>query len=289
MLIQVIVSGLSSGAVYALIALGFVMIYKAAGVMNFAQGQIVTIGAYFAVTLRDQFEFAYGSAFVLAVVATGLLGVVLERIFFRPLIKAAESSIIIATVAIGIILENVIRLVWGSEFYPFKAPLSVTAIDFGFARVTPQELWILGITTALFLLLYAYFEWTKHGLAMRAVAINQTGSALMGISVGRIFSATWAINSALGAAAGILFAPLLAITPVMGNAVSTTAFAAAVLGGTKSLPGAIIGGFALGVIENIVGFYISTALKPLLSFAVMICILMLRPTGLLGGEDFKKV
>jgi branched-chain amino acid transport system permease protein len=289
MLTQVIVSGLTSGAVYALIALGFVMIYKAAGVMNFAQGQIVTVGAYFAVTLRDQLEFSYPAAFVAAIAATGLLGALLERIFFRPLIKAAESSIIIATVAIGIILENVIRLVWGSEFYPFKTPFSVTAIDFGFALVTPQELWILGITTLLFLLLYAYFEWTKHGLAMRAVAINQIGSALMGISVGRVFSTTWAINSALGAAAGILFAPLLAITPVMGNAVSTSAFAAAVLGGTKSLPGAIVGGFALGVIENIVGFYISTALKPLLSFAVMIGILMLRPAGLLGRDEIKKV
>jgi branched-chain amino acid transport system permease protein len=289
MLTQVIVSGLTSGAVYALIALGFVMIYKAAGVMNFAQGQIVTVGAYFAVTLRDQLEFSYPAAFVAAIAATGLLGALLERIFFRPLIKAAESSIIIATVAIGIILENVIRLVWGSEFYPFKTPFSVTAIDFGFALVTPQELWILGITTLLFLLLYAYFEWTKHGLAMRAVAINQIGSALMGISVGRVFSTTWAINSALGAAAGILFAPLLAITPVMGNAVSTSAFAAAVLGGTKSLPGAIVGGFALGVIENIVGFYISTALKPLLSFAVMVGILMLRPAGLLGRDEIKKV
>jgi branched-chain amino acid transport system permease protein len=121
------------------------------------------------------------------------------------------------------------------------------------------------------------------------VAINQVGSALMGISVGRVFSATWAINSALGAAAGILFAPLLAVTPVMGNAVSTSAFAAAVLGGTKSLPGAIVGGFALGVIENIVGFYISTALKPLLSFTVMVGILMLRPAGLLGHDEIKKV
>ena len=124
---------------------------------------------------------------------------------------------------------------------------------------------------------------------MRAVAINQTGSSLMGISVPRIFMITWGINSALGAAAGILFAPLLAVTPIMGNAVSTSAFTAAVLGGTKSLPGAIIGGFALGIIENIVGFYISTALKPLLSFAVMIGILMVRPSGLLGREEIKKV
>jgi branched-chain amino acid transport system permease protein len=289
MLTQVIVSGLTSGAVYALIALGFVMIYKATGVMNFAQGQIVMVGAYFAVTLRDQIGFGYPAAFVLAVAATGLLGVVLERSFFRPLIKAPESSVIIATVAIGIILENTVRLIWGSEFYPFKSPFSVTAIDLGVALVTPQELWILGITTLFFVLLYVYFEWTKWGLAMRAVAINQTSSALMGISVPRIFSITWAINSALGAAAGILFAPLLAITPVMGNAVSTSAFAAAVLGGAKSLPGAILGGFALGIIENIVGFYVSTALKPLLSFTVMIAILMVRPSGLLGREEVKKV
>ena len=289
MLLQVIISGITSGAVYALIALGFVMIYKAAGVMNFAQGQIVTLGAYFAVTFRDQMEFSYPASFVCAVFLTGLLGIILERLFFRPLMKAHESSVIIATVATGIILENIVRLVWGSEFYPFKTPFSVTAIDLGFALVTPQELWILGITTALVLLLYAYFEWTKHGLSMRAVAINQTASALMGISVGRVFSATWAINSALGAAAGILFAPLLAITPVMGNVVSTSAFAAAVLGGAKSLPGAIVGGLTLGIIENVVGFYISTALKPLLSFMIIIVILMVRPTGLLGRGEIKKV
>jgi branched-chain amino acid transport system permease protein len=234
-------------------------------------------------------EFSYPASFVCAVFLTGLLGIILERLFFRPLMKAHESSVIIATVATGIILENIVRLVWGSEFYPFKTPFSVTAIDLGFALVTPQELWILGITTALVLLLYAYFEWTKHGLSMRAVAINQTASALMGINVGRVFSATWAINSALGAAAGILFAPLLAITPVMGNVVSTSAFAAAVLGGAKSLPGAIVGGLTLGIIENVVGFYISTALKPLLSFMIIIVILMVRPTGLLGRGEIKKV
>jgi branched-chain amino acid transport system permease protein len=289
MFAQVVTSGLTSGAVYALIALGFVMIYKAAGVMNFAQGQIVTVGAYFAVTFRDHMGFGYPMTFLLSVAATGLLGIVLERIFFRPLIKAAEHSVIIATVAIGIILENTVRLIFGSEFYPFRTPFSVTPIDLGGTFVTPQDLWILGITAVLFIGLYVFFEWSKWGLAMRAVAINQTGSSLMGISVPRIFMITWGINSALGAAAGILFAPLLAVTPIMGNAVSTSAFTAAVLGGTKSLPGAIIGGFALGIIENIVGFYISTALKPLLSFAVMIGILMVRPSGLLGREEIKKV
>lgn len=286
---QVVISGLTAGGVYALIALGFVMIYKATGVMNFAQGQLVMVSGYFGVMFYHYLHLPYVVTFTLTMMSTGLLGIVLERAFCRPLIKAPESSMIIATVAIGIMMENAARLVWGPEFYAFQSPFSVSPIDLGFATVTPQELWILGIALGLFAVLYLFFEASKWGMAMRAVSISQDASALMGISVQRVFSMTWAINSALGAAAGILFAPLLAVTPGMGNVVATTAFAAAVLGGAKSLPGAVLGGFAIGIIENLVGFYISTALKPMLAFVVMIGILMVRPSGLLGRAVVKRV
>lgn len=288
MLLQVLISGLTAGSVYALIALGFVMIYKATGVMNFAQGQIVMVSAYFGVMFYNYLNLSYPLTFLLAVLSTALLGMLLERAFCRPLIKAPESSVIIATVAIGIMLENAARFVWGPEFYSFRAPFSVTPLDLRVATVTPQELWILGITLALFAVLYAFFERSRWGMAMRAVSISQTASLLMGVSVKRVFSLTWAVNSALGGAAGILFAPLSAVTPSMGNIVATTAFAAAVLGGTKSLTGAVVGGFAIGIIENLVGFYLSTALKPLLAFVVMIAILMVRPSGLLGREAVKR-
>ncbi len=289
MFLQVVVSGLTAGSVYALIALGFVMIYKATDVMNFAQGQIVMISAYFAVTFYNYLHFHYVVTFLLTMASTGLLGILLERAFCRPLIKAPESSVIIATVAIGIMLQNAALLIWGPEFYSFKTPFSITAIDLGFALVTPQELWILGITLGFFAILFLFFEFSKWGMAMRAVSIDQDASSLMGISVRRMFSVTWAINSALGAGAGILLAPMISVTPTMGNVVATTAFAAAILGGAKSLPGAVVGGFAIGVIENLVGFYISTAFKPMMAFVVMIGILMVRPTGLLGRQVVKRV
>lgn len=288
MLFQVIVSGLTAGGVYALIALGFVMIYKATGIMNFAQGQFVMLSAYVAVTCRH-LGLSYLLTFALTVVSMALIGVLIERAFFRPLIAAPESSVIIATVTVGIILENIVRLVWGPEFYSFRGPFAGAPINIGVALVTPQEIWILAVTTVLFAVLYLFFERSRWGLAMRAVSISQTASALMGVSVRQVFSITWGINSALGAAAGLLFAPLLAVTPAMGNVVATSAFAAAVLGGAKSLPGAVVGGFLLGIVENLVGFYVSTALKPMLSFSVMIAILMVRPAGLLGREVAKKL
>ncbi|HEV8457729.1 MAG TPA: branched-chain amino acid ABC transporter permease [Methylomirabilota bacterium] len=289
MLSQVIISGITAGGVYALIALGFVMIYKATGIMNFAQGQFVMLSAYLAVTFHGLVGLSYPMTFVATVTSMALIGVLIERVFFRPLIAAPESSVIIATVTIGIILENAVRLVWGPEFYSFPGPFAARPIDVGVALVTPQEIWISAVTVVLFGALYLFFDRSRWGLAMRAVSISQTASALMGVSVRRVFSVTWGINSALGAAAGLLFAPLLAVTPGMGNVVATSAFAAAVLGGAKSLPGAVVGGFVLGIIENVVGFYVSTALKPMISFTVMIAILMVRPAGLLGREIAKKV
>jgi branched-chain amino acid transport system permease protein len=288
-LLQVIVSGATAGSVYAVIALGFVMIYKATGIMNFAQGQFVMLSAYLAVTFDDTVGLAYPFTFVLTVVTMTVIGMFIERAFFRPLIAAPESSVIIATVTMGIILENAVRLVWGPEFYAFRGPFGARPINVAGVLLTPEQIWIFGATLVLFAILYLFFDRSRWGLAMRAVSISQTAAALMGIGVRRVFSVTWGINSALGAAAGLLFAPLLAVTPGMGNVVATSAFAAAVLGGAKSLPGAVIGGFVLGIIESVVGFYVSTALKPMLSFAVMIAILMVRPAGLLGREVAKKV
>lgn len=289
MFLQVLVSGLTGGSVYALIALGFCMIYKATGVMNFAQGQLVTVSGYFAVMFHQYLAVPYALTFLLTMASTGLLGILLERGLCRPLITAPPSSVIIATVAIGMMIENAARIVWGPEFYSLRTPFSLATIDLGFALVTHQELWILAITLALFGALYLFFATSRWGTAMRAVSSNQVSASLMGISVKRVFSLTWGINSALGAAAGILLAPLVAVAPGMGTPVAITAFAAAILGGANSLPGAVVGGFTIGIIESVVGFYLSTAFRPLIAFIVLIGILMVRPSGLLGGHVVKRV
>lgn len=288
MLLQQIVSGITSGSIYALIALGFVVIYKATDILNFAQGEFVMIGAYFWLLVYTTFGFPYPLVFLITLCLAAILGVVIEVTVSRPLLNAPHMSVVFATVAVGIILRGLVRWIWGPFYYPFPKLFSIKPITVVGASVTPQNLWIICIVIALMLTFYFFFKFTKMGKAMRATAQNRNAASLMGIRVKRVFSMTWAISAVMGAIAGCLLAPMVTANPDMGWVI-IKAFAASILGGFGSIPGAIFGGFLLGIIENLAGGYISTAFKDVAAFLVIIIILVVMPSGLFSGISKQRV
>ncbi len=287
-LAQLIVSGLVLGGIYALIALGYVIIYKATSVVNFAQGEAVMIGAYIGLTVYSVLQWPVPLVFAITIVIAGALGIVIERVAYRGLLTAPVISLIIATLAVGLILRNVVRIVLGPNVYPFPPLLVNRPLRFAGVVTTPQNLLILGVCLSCMLLLFVYFRYTKWGKAMRAVSQNRTASVLMGISVKNVFSLIWGLSAGLGALAGVLLAPLLVVNPDMGW-IALKAFVVAILGGFQSLPGAVLGGFALGILENLAGFYVGSAFKDIVAYLVLIAILIVRPTGLFPERTAKRV
>ncbi len=288
LLAQLILSGLVLGAIYALIALGYVIIYKATSVVNFAQGEAVMVGAYIGLSVYSFMHLPVPLVFAITVTLAALLGATIERVAYRRLVGAPVISLIIATLAVGLILRNIVRLVFGPNVYPFPPLIASRPLRFGGLVTTPQNLFILGVSLACMLLLFVYFRYTKWGKAMRAVSQNGTAAVLMGISVRKVFSMIWALSAGLGALAGVLLAPLLVVNPDMGW-IALKAFVVAILGGFQSLPGAVLGGFALGILENLAGFYIGSAVKDIVAYVVLIAILIVRPTGLFAERTGKRV
>jgi len=288
LLSQQIVSGITSGSIYALIALGFVVIYKATDILNFAQGEFVMLGAYFWLLIYTLAPLPYPIIFLIVFCMAALFGMIIERAISRSLMDAPHMSIIFATVALGIILRGIVRWIWGPFWYPFPSIFSNRPTKVAGVLITPQNIWILVIVFILMLTFYAFFKFTKMGKAMRATAQNRSAASLMGIRVKKIFTLTWAISAVMGAAAGCLLAPQVTANPDMGWVI-IKAFAASIIGGFGNIPGAIIGGFVIGIIENIAGGFISTAFKDVVAFLVIIVILVFMPSGLLGRAFIKKV
>lgn len=284
---QVIVSGLTLGSIYALTALGFVIIFRATAVVNFAQGEMMMVGAILALVLHHDYRLGYVPAFLLALVAAWLLGVLLERLAYRPLIHAPVFTVILSTVAVGQMLRSGVRIVRGQELSLFPPILSAEPFSWMGVRMTPLNLGIVAISLLLLVVFVAFFRWTRVGWSMRATAQNKEAAALVGVSVPRVFSLSWGISAVLAAAAGILLAPLIIITPDMG-VIGIKGFAAAILGGFNSLPGAVLGGFLLGVLENLAGVYVSSAFKDVVTFFALLAVLTVRPAGILGKPETRR-
>jgi branched-chain amino acid transport system permease protein len=287
MILQVILSGLTSGSLYALIALGFVLIYKATEIVNFAQGELVMIGAYFALLFYVDLHLPFYLSFLLAAISAFIVGMIINNVVCRPLTSAHHLNVVIATFALSFLMRSVIRLIWGSQYYSFPSPFQATVYRFGDVVISPQNFWITVISLLIMLFFYFLFKFTKTGKSMFATAQSREAAALMGVNINGVFTLIWGISCALGAASGILLSPITAISPYMGI-ISIKAFAAAVLGGFNSLPGAVVGGFLLGIIENIGSLYISSGYKDTIAFLVLICVLILKPTGLFGSEEIKR-
>ena len=286
---QYVLNGLAYGSIYALVALGLVLIYKASDIVNFANGEMAMFSTFIAFTLLDRLGWSFWAAFAGALVFAMLFGAGVERALIRPLRNAPVLSPVMVTIGLGTLLVGLAGWIWDYEAKDFPTPASGSPFKFGGLVLSQTNAVIIGIAVVLALILFLFFRFTLTGTALRAMAQNAYAARLMGINVGRLMTLTWAIATLLGAVAGMLIAPITFLDPSVMTPVAIKAFAAAVLGGFTSLPGAVIGGISLGIIDQLVGGYLNTELKPTFAFLIIIAILVLRPNGLLGRAVAKKV
>jgi len=289
--LQYLLNGLPIGAIYALIALGYSLIYASAGVLNWAQGDMAMLGAYVAYTLSRIVGLGFLPSMVAAMACAALVGALIERGVLRPLRRRGSPAInlIIATLGISMILRNLALVVWGPNPELFPSPVSSRTVSIGSLNLLPQNLLIVGVAIFLMLLLQYFLRFTREGKALRAVAQDRMAASLMGIVAQRSDSVAFAASAGLGAAAGILIAPLFFVTFDMGAVIGIKGFVAAVVGGLGSIPGAIAGGFVLGITEALAGGKISSGYRDAISFGVLILVLWLRPSGLFSRVNRVKV
>lgn len=284
---QLAIAGVSVGSIYALVALAIVIPFKASGVLNFGQGEVVTAGAYLALVLTT-LALPYPLVVALVLVLGALGGVLIERVLIRPIVRAPEFTIVIATFAIGLLIKGAISLRFGDSPVSIDGPFGMVPIEFANLRVNPTSAWILACTAAVTLAIVAFFKYARMGKAMRAVSINAEAARLMGIRVSSVYRWAWAISTAIGAFAGLLVAPVIGINPEIGSLI-LRGLVAAVIGGFTSVTGAVIGGLAVGLIETYSGVLIGSAVKNLVPFLLLLLLLVFRPYGLFGAAEIKRV
>lgn len=286
---QALVSGLSVGSVYALIAQGYYVTFITTGALNFGQGEFLMMGALFGLTCYVTLGLPYGLAAAGAVVLVGLMGVGLERVAIRPVLRHALSlSWVLSTVAVSIILKNAAVNLWGPEQIKFPSPFGDAVLRIGPAGIFPQELFIIVAAIGTVLLVQVFLKRAVLGKALTAVAHNRNAAAVMGINVQRMIVLAFVISSGLAGLGGILIAPITFAWAYMGTVPGIKAFAAAIFGGLENPIGILIGGLVIGLLEQFFGI-VNSNLKEGITFLVILVILALRPTGLMGKKDIEKV
>ena len=286
---QQVVSGLAAGCLYALAALGLVLIYRTMDIVNFAHGEMAMVSTFMAHTFLVKLGFSYILAAVCAIIFAFVFGMAVERIFLRPIQGGPLISLMIMTLGLFMVLNGAAGWVWGFDPVSFPRAVSGRPIWIGDLIITRDSILVLAVTIVMALALYAVLRFTMAGIAIRATSQNSRAARLMGVPVPKVYALTWGISAVLGAVAGILIAPTTFLSPSMMAEVQIKAFTAAVLGGFSSLPGAVVGGLLLGVLENLVAGYISTELKSTFAFALIVAVLFIRPSGLLGTPPKRKV
>ena len=276
------------GCIYGLVALGFVLIYKATELVNFAQGDLLMLGAFVCFMAVAWWGLDYWVGFLIAVVAVGAFGALLDRVVLRRVIGQPQFAVVMLTIGLGAMFRTFASITWGSEIYTLPTPFS-GVWKVGDVTLSHQYLSIVFGTLVLCGVLYAFFNHTRIGVAMQATSQNQLAAYYMGIPVKMIFSLIWAISAGVAAAAGILLAPVTLIDINMGLAVALKAFAAAVLGGFGSIPGALVGGIVIGLIELYAGATLPNGFKDTAPYIVLLVMLIVRPQGLFGSLARKKV
>lgn len=288
MFTQQLISGIAAGFVYALIGLAITLVFKATDTINFAMGDMMMFSAFIAYTLLKTLKLPYYQVFALTVLFSALFGLVLERLVFRPVMKAPVFTGIMLTFGLGLTLRGIAGVTWSFDTYAIDPIFSITPLRFRQVVVTPMTIGNISISVLLMLLLFAFFRFTVLGVGLRAAAQNRLAAVLMGINVKRVNSLTWVMSSMIGGVAAILLAPFTYIDTNMGI-VALKAFVACILGGFGSIPGCIVGGIALGVMESMAGYYLPTEYKQAFTFLVLIGVLSVRPTGIFGIPKLRRV
>ena len=289
-LLQIIISGIAQGCIYGLIALGFVLIYKATETVNFAQGELMMLGAFCGLALMSFAGFPFWLAVLSAIAAMALFGIALERVVIRPILGQPAFSVVMLTIGIGYVTRGLVTMIptIGTETHTLEVPYKDQAWNLGALVLNVEQMVVIAATALLSALLYAMFRFTKLGIAMQASSQNQLAAYYMGIPVRRLNGLVWGLAAAVAAVAGLLLAPITFVHANMGF-IGLKAFPAAVVGGFGSLPGAIVGGLVIGIVEALSGFYLPEGVKDIAAYVVVLVMLMVKPNGLFGEKLRKKV
>jgi branched-chain amino acid transport system permease protein len=281
--LQYIFGGITSGSIYALTALGFTLVFNATQVINFSQGQMVMLGGMAGVALYGK-GLPLWASFLLAIVVVVAVGIVFERVAIRPLLRAGVLAQVVATVGASFILETAAMLIWGRDAVPLPAFSGEEPIFIGGATIVPQTLWVVGLTLAIVIGLQLFYQKSLFGKAVRACAVDPTAARLQGISYRRVVVFSFALMGAISAAAGVMITPISFMSYHSGSMLGLKGFAAVTLGGIGNPAGAVMGGFALGIVEALGVGLVSSGYKDVISFGILLLVLFIRPSGLLGAR-----
>jgi len=281
-------SGLVAGATYGLVGMGFAVIYKATGVVNFAQGELLMLTAYIAFSLTQSLSLTFFPLLLVTIPVAMALGVLLERVFIRPMLGEPAVSIVMVTVGLAVILRGLTIMIWGPDPHEFPLGLSSKVVLIGPVPFYQVQLYALASLGAVTGGAWAFFRFTRLGIAMRAVAANEGAALLMGIRVDRIHMIAWSLSAGIAALAGVLFAAMFKLGPTLWFE-GLRSFPAVILGGLDSVLGAALGGIVIGVIETMAQGYLGQGLREIAGFVVIVLMLMVRPFGLFGDRQIERV
>ncbi len=289
-LLQLLISGAAQGCIYGLIALGFVLIYKATETVSFAQGDLMMVGAFGGLLTMTLLGFPFWLSVVAAIAGMALFGIALERLVIRPILGQPAFSIVMLTIGVGYLLRGLITMIptIGTETHTLPVPYAGQVLKLGALVISAEQIVVIGATAVLCALLFAMFRYSKLGIAMQAASQNQLAAYYMGIPVKRLNGLVWGLAAGVAAIAGLLLAPITFVHANMGF-IGLKAFPAAVVGGFGSLPGAIVGGLIIGIVEAVAGFYLPEGFKDIAPYIVVLIMLVLKPNGLFGEKLRKKV
>ncbi|MBN1631934.1 MAG: branched-chain amino acid ABC transporter permease [Thermoleophilia bacterium] len=280
--IQLLVTGVTMGSIYALIALGYVTIYRTSRIVNMAQGAFVMFGAFFTYSFLSELGLPYWLSAILGIIGVAVVGVLMYLIVLRPLVKVSLVSIILATMALSILFENLALVRWGGYGHTVPAFTGDQVINVGGVNVFRQSLWVIGLMILVLIGLYALTNFTRVGKQMTATANDPAAASLSGVNTGRMIILAFAISAAIGALGGIAVTPISQTSYLSGGIYALSGFVAAILGGWGSSSGAVVGGLALGIIQSLVTGVLPAGYQDAIAYAVLILVLYFRPSGLLG-------
>lgn len=288
--IQLTLTGLTSGAILSLVALGFVLIYKASDVINFAQGEFMVVGAFISFGLIVEVGLPWPAGVLAAILIAVLLGVLIERFILRPLIGEPIISVIMVTIGLASLLRAIVSAIWGTTGRPFPPFLPSQPVNLLGATIPADRLIAIGLVVVLFVIFSLFFRFTREGIAMRATADDQQAALSMGISVKKVFALAWSIAAVTAVLAGVIVANIIGVSLAVAG-LGLTVFPVVILGGLDSIPGAVVGGIFIGLLQAYVAGYSPShlALSTIIPFIVLIVVLMIKPYGLFGEERIERV